>query len=194
MRTMLAAAFACLCLQSSAQKPTISIQVAARENYLTSYFQKEYKVEYSRPGGHVAGLANFPLSGKFDLQPGLAVALKGGSFYQSPVNILAVEVPVSLIFKHNGFFIGAGPGLSYGIYGRTDESFVQEQDVFDEDCELAMKRLDIQVNATMGYNLSNHYSIGVLYMKGLRNISALKSEYTYTNKLSSYGLTLTYHF
>lgn len=85
-----------------------------------------------RPGFHIGGTADIPLSGKFYLQPALQFTTKGFKIDKYGQDLSGLdymqftsyhlELPVNIVFKPkvgNGkMLLGVGPYIAYGIGGR----------------------------------------------------------------------------
>lgn len=81
----------------------------------------------------IGGYASIPVSSSFSFQPGLTVSGKGYNLVGDatvvdpnsgiPVNVnldlkrnlLYLEIPLNFVYNTNGFYLGAGPYLAYGI-------------------------------------------------------------------------------
>ena len=123
-----------------------------------------------------------PLSSNFSFQPALNFIQKGykvkdqGS--KETVNFNYLEVPVNFVYstqKNEGFFIGAGPSLAYGISGKDkftadgmpeDDQKVKFGSGADE-----VKALEFGVNALAGYKVEGGFVISANYNLGLSKIN-----------------------
>src|SRR5215212_4143226 len=73
--------------------------------------------------GFTAGLfTDCPLSSDFSFQPALNFVQKGFSTkddaFSDKVSYNYVEVPLNFVYNSKGFFIGAGPSMSFGLSGK----------------------------------------------------------------------------
>ena len=123
-----------------------------------------------------------PLSSNFSFQPALNFIQKGykvkdqGS--KETVNLNYLEVPMNFVYstqKNEGFFIGAGPSLAYGISGKDkftadgmpdDNQKVKFGSGADE-----VKAFDFGVNALAGYKAKGGFMISANYNLGLSKIN-----------------------
>ncbi len=81
--------------------------------------------------GFTAGLfADIPLTTNFSFQPALNFVQKGFKIEDETEsdNVMYnyLEVPLNFVFRSSGFFIGAGPSISYGLSGK--EKYVDKTD------------------------------------------------------------------
>lgn len=126
-------------------------------------------------GFHVGGFVNYALSEKFSLQPQLLFNSKSvADSKDSKLNMYAIDLPLNLLYKHQGFFAGIGPNFSYGISaksktGSTDQDFYKKYEVGGKDVSM-LKRFEIGANATLGYQFSSGLIVSTNYMQGLSNI------------------------
>ncbi len=133
--------------------------------------------------GITAGIAiDAPLSSNFSFQPALNFVQKGymvkdqGS--KETVNLNYLEVPLNFVYstqKNEGFFIGAGPSLAYGISGKDkytasgmpdDNQKIKFGSGVDE-----VKALEFGVNGLAGYRLKGGFVISGNYNLGLSKIN-----------------------
>lgn len=152
--------------------------------------------------GFGAGVfAEFPVSNKFSVKPGLNFMNKGvrvnststeieGALIKQNVkaNLNYLEVPVLAIYNIKGsdgkWFLGAGPSASYGVSGKLrgkveisngsttgSESF--KIDAFKDENEdgANFKRFDYGLGAVAGHNFNKKLAVQLNYLHGLRNIA-----------------------
>ena len=156
------------------------------------------------------GYANIPVSGKFSVQPGLSISGKGHRFdystsgmggsvsVKSKTSLMYIEVPVNAVFNFDGFYIGAGPYIGYGIAGKTKtettmngqsvpEGTEPERDIkFGSGNGDDFKPLDFGANILAGYRLENGVNFGLNYGLGLTNLDPQNSSKTkYSNRVFS---------
>ena len=155
----------------------------------------------ARAGFGAGVFAEYPLSGKFTIKPGLNFMQKGVNFKSRYVEdntkvtqrintrLNYLEVPVLAIYNVKGsqgkWFIGAGPSASYGLSGRLKgeieivegNSSSKEPiniDAFkDENHDGAdFRRFDFGLAATAGHNINKNLSVQINYLHGLSNIAS----------------------
>ncbi|MEO5500444.1 MAG: porin family protein [Ginsengibacter sp.] len=137
-----------------------------------------------KPGLTAGIMLNVPLSGNFIFQPALNFVQKGykvkDDFGTETVTLNYLEVPLNIIYntkKIDGFFIGAGPSLAYGISG-TDKVKYPGSGMPDENNKVKfgsgveeVKGFDFGVNAIAGYRLAGGFMISANYNLGLSKIN-----------------------
>ena len=133
--------------------------------------------------GIAVGIAiDAPLSSNFSFQPALNFIQKGykvkdqGS--KETANFNYLEVPLNFVYstqKNEGFFIGAGPSLAYGISGKDkftadgmpdDNQKIKFGSAADE-----VKAFEFGLNALAGYMMKGGFIISGNYNLGLSKIN-----------------------
>ena len=176
------------------------------------------------------GIAIIPLTETFSFMPQLNLLSKGGKIEESysedfmgdvitvdvtgNAKLIYLEVPLNVVYNRTGemggFFIGAGPSVSFGLTGEVDGNskisilgqsesesfnfnvkFDGDDDPDPGDENIHLKRLDIGANILAGYQLSNGLFIKTTYNHGISNISPdeqakAKSRY--------FGISIGYFF
>lgn len=139
---------------------------AEDENSNSSYFQKL--------GFHGGLLADISIQPTFSVQPQLLFVMKGGKVpNDAGFDFLAVDLPINLLFHHQGFFAGAGPNFSYLLSGKLKTAGGETADLFnDEDItdQIDVKRLEIGVNALLGYEFASGFLLSANYSAGVNTI------------------------
>ncbi|MBO9658170.1 MAG: outer membrane beta-barrel protein [Chitinophagaceae bacterium] len=183
-------------MQVSAQSPQFGVKAGVQADFLSAYYSKDQKIEMSKTGMHLGGVMQLSLSKTGMLQTGLQLTTKGGSAGGRTVRIFALELPVNFLFVHEGFFIGGGPALSYGLTGKVTKGENGEEalNVYDKKSFVHLKRFDLQLNVQMGYKLSGNWQVSAFMNNGMLNLSGHESEPSYTNRLKSIGLSAGYFF
>jgi hypothetical protein len=134
------------------------------------------RIDGGHTGFHVGGVADIAFNQKFSIQPNLLFALKGGSFVTTGrVQIMSIDLPINFLYKHNGFFVGLGPNLSYGISAKLKpyDTGDPDTDLYEEqplDEEPLFNRFEVGVNALMGYQFPSGLTIGTTFNRGFSNI------------------------
>ncbi len=133
--------------------------------------------------GITIGIAiNTPLSPNFSFQPALNFIQKGykvkdqGS--KETVNFNYLEVPLNFVYstqKNEGFFIGAGPSLAYGISGKDKYTATGMPDdnqkiKFGSGAD-KVKTFDFGINALAGFRMKGGFMISANYNLGLSKIN-----------------------
>jgi hypothetical protein len=183
-----------------AQKTTFGIRAGIQETSFTLKMKQvgeEFPLDAPRTGFIFGGIADIKFSSHFSVQPNLLLAYKPGRFLlagDGHVNTITIDVPVNVLYHTNGFFIGAGPNLSYGIsskYKPTDEGGQEEFDLYAE--EEPFKRFEIGVNGQAGYQLPCGLAIIFNYTRGLNNLSDLPDD-PFKVHYKNYGISIGYMF
>lgn len=131
--------------------------------------------------GFTAGIfADVPLSPNFSFQPALNFVQKGSiskdDTYSDKLGYSYLEIPLNAIYNNSGFFIGAGPSISFGLSGK--EKFVDKEDPSNSQdtkikfgsSEEEVKRLEFGANVLSGYKTPGGFMFSVNYNLGLNNI------------------------
>jgi len=132
--------------------------------------------------GITAGLVvDAPLSEKIHFLTGLNFVQKGytvkDDIAKETFNINYLELPLNFVYYSNGFFLGAGPSLSYAISGMdkihySDGSAEDDKEKIEFGSnEEQIKPFDFGANFKAGYKTKSGFLITVNYTLGLSNIS-----------------------
>ncbi len=136
----------------------------------------------SKTGITVGIAADAPLSANFSFQPVLNFVQKGYMIKdetgKETVNFNYLVVPLNFVYyteKNEGFFIGAGPSLAYGISGKDkytatgmpdDNQKIKFGSAVDE-----VKAFEFGVNGLAGYRLKGGFVISGNYNLGLSKLN-----------------------
>lgn len=126
--------------------------------------------------GFLAGLtAEMKLSDNWSLQPNLLVVMRRGgiTISEGRTQQLAVDLPINLLYKKDGFFVGLGPNVSYGISAKTKpyDKADETQDLYgSEKNYIKLKRFDFGLNSLLGYEFPGGISIAANYTPGFADI------------------------
>ena len=125
----------------------------------------------------VGGVLEFNLTDNIALQPGLMLVGKGLKLEEgdakATTNPIYLQVPVLVLYKQQMFYIGAGPYVGFGLFGKAKEEFAGEKESNDlnfgngEDDDFAP--LDFGLLLEGGVIL-NQIRIGAGYGLGLSNV------------------------
>ncbi len=142
----------------------------------------------SKIGFTVGVMADVPIGSNFSFQPGLSFLQKGGQDTQNDgtnttkvtISVNCLELPLNLVYKTGGkaggFFIGAGPSLTYNLSGKikatVDGTTISQSIKFGSGSEDMLKRFELGGNFLTGYEFSNGLSLTLNYNIGFNNISA----------------------
>jgi hypothetical protein len=203
---LLTSALVMTCSVINAQKTTFGIKGGIQQTTISLNVDEGEDVKYTAesPGiGFLVGaVADIKLCANFSIQPNLLFSYKGGKMIilgAGDVSAISVDLPINALYHHNGFFIGAGPNISYGLSakvkpyddGDEDMDFYKAED--GEDAPI--KRFEIGVNATMGYQFPAGFGISANFTRGLNNLINDKdmAEAVKFN-FKQFGVSFTYMF
>jgi hypothetical protein len=157
---------------------------------------EDANVNGSSTGFVIGGVADIKFSENWSFQPQLLFAMKNGSILtESKTNIFTIDVPLNILYRQNGFFVGVGPNLSYGLsakgkpYGGGDEQDLYEEEGGDD---AVLKRFEFGVNGLMGYEFAGGFTLSVNFTPGLSNSLNESEEAKVNNRM--FGLNFGYMF
>jgi hypothetical protein len=161
--------------------------------------------------------ADIPLSTSFSVQPSLILNGKGGEMQLSEAgtqlgpptitgsvksNIMYIEVPLNVLYKINGFYIGAGPYAAIALSGKyrseltptsSGQTESEDRDMnFGSNNKDDFKRSDFGINLLAGYELKSGIQVGINYGFGLSNIDPVKGTYSNKNRMASFILGFSF--
>jgi len=168
------------------------------------------------PGFHAGGIVNLPLFADLWIQSGVMFSSKGAKQniitedITKTINLAYAEVPVNVLYRpqlgDGHLLIGAGPYVSYGIFGNerikigtiiTELKVKYIADATNEPSSYVYYRgLDAGANILFGYEL---YSGIFLQINGQMGLLKVNSEYGLPNDQTSkknfgFGLSAGYRF
>lgn len=176
---------------------TFGIKASAQNNLLVwrQPANDDSRISYTGIGFNVGGIADFKFSEHFSVQPQLLLASKGIKISdETKITMLNIDLPINLLYRHNGFFIGAGPSLSYGLSATVKQDGSDDEDLYEEEGgnDAFFKRFDFGVNTTLGYEFPGGLLISANYNSGLSNLSNNEDEGEYNHR--SFGISIGYLF
>ncbi len=127
-------------------------------------------------------LVDIPLYKSLSLQPAIEYGVKGQSRkYYNATSAMEYKIkywtlPLNLVYKYKGFYVGAGPYGAYAVNGKFKQGGSSRDVNIGENYFSASSKnnddwsvYDIGVNGILGYKLWK-FTIGVRYDLGLRDI------------------------
>jgi hypothetical protein len=160
-----------------AQTTTFGFKAGANQNI---FYLKEdggtggEGYSFAKPGFHVGGIADIAFNSNFSIQPQLLLVSKGGNFGSGDSKIkfdfLTIDLPINFLYNYNGFFIGGGPNLSYGLSGKLKQEGDPDQDLYEEGTVIGtgtFKRFEVGANVLLGYRLPSGLTFSANYTPGL---------------------------
>lgn len=149
-------------------------------------------------GFHLGGVVDLAFNSHFSIQPNLLFAMKGGGFFtEGKIDIMAIDLPINFLYRHDGFFIGAGPNFSYGISAKLKPYNDANEDIdlyekLDPTADEPFKRFEIGANVLMGYQFPGGLTVGASYTPGFTNI--LNDEEDVRINTRMFGFSIGYMF
>lgn len=153
-------------------------------------------------------LANVPMGTSLSFMPQLNVLSKGGKNSEtvnnvnmtSTLKLTYIEVPLLVTYNTSGFFVGAGPSVSYGIGGKgkaegggqsisLDVKFDGEKNSTDNN--IHYKALEIGAHFIAGYKLTNGFFVNAHYNLGLNNIDP-EDNFETKNRYFGFGVGMMF--
>jgi hypothetical protein len=136
---------------------------------------------------NVKGIVQLPLKKDFWLESGLGIANKGGVFYEdaltTTLHLTYLELPVDLLDKFNftnlgKFYLGAGGYIARGIGGKIDYETpgVATTDKLKFGKDNDIRRYDVGLDFTTGFEFRNHMTFNMGYKLGLNNIESIPQQ------------------
>ncbi|MCC7504983.1 MAG: PorT family protein [Saprospiraceae bacterium] len=120
-------------------------------------------------------IADINISEHIAIQPGLLLVGKGFKIDddlsgKGSSNPMYLQVPVNVLYKGNMFYVGAGPYVGYGLYGKVKQDGFDDQDLnFGSEVDDDYAALDFGANIEAGVDLGM-IRVGAGYALGLANI------------------------
>lgn len=127
----------------------------------------------------IGGLAEFDFTDNIGLGIGLQLQGRGvkleDSGFESTLNPLYIQVPVSLHYRNGGFYAGVGPYAGFGVAGKAKVSFLGQSESenikFGNDEDSDLSPLDFGANLELGYEILGMIRLSAGYSLGLANIT-----------------------
>ncbi|MBV9963926.1 MAG: PorT family protein [Parafilimonas sp.] len=135
---------------------------------------------YKTKPGFTAGIVySAPLSGNISFMPSLNFTQKGGKYSESGVDdkltLSYIDLPLNFVYNANGFFIGLGPDLAFGVGGKekiSGSGLSESNDIkFGSGDNADFKPFEISANILAGYKFDNGFFVTANYNPGISNIA-----------------------
>jgi hypothetical protein len=187
-----------ICFTGYSQKTTFGVKAGITSNYLSFRdIKSDDKIEGQRAGVYFGGILNVPLSKHVAFQPNFLIAQKGAVLREMKFTTWHIEMPLNLLYTHAGFFVGAGPDLSYALDGRVKSKTIAdgEADIYatGEMDGKVFKRFEIGSNVLMGYTFPGGISLSASYTQGFNNIYKGEDN-TLATHSKTFGFSVGYLF
>ena len=188
-------------------KAQVGIQAGASfANWSVKPSDSENPFKYKT--GITAGLfTRIPFGTGFSLQPAINFVQKGctqkDEYSIDKITLNYIEIPVNFVYtlKDNGFFIGAGPSVAFGISGKekyvdkSDPSYSETNTIkfgTSTDDESKLKPTDIGANLLAGYQMASGFLITANYNIGLSDIHNWDTDEKVTLKNNYFSIRIGY--
>lgn len=162
-------------LTMQAQSTNFGVKAGVNQNtfYLKEEGSSGARYVLSKSGFHAGFIADLGFNEHFSIQPQLLFASKGGKINlgggDTDFDFLTIDLPVNFLYNYNGFFIGAGPNLSYGLSGKEKISGSPDVDLYEDGVVGSgkFKHLEIGANVLMGFRFPSGFMVSANYTPGL---------------------------
>lgn len=158
-------------------------------------------VHFNEIGFHGGFIADIGFNPNFSIQPQLLAVMKGGKAYigdELDLNVFSLDLPINFLYHNNGFFIGGGPLLSYGLSAKLKEEGSPEIDLYKEDFSSAgrYKRFEVGTNIMMGYRFASGFTLTSNWSNGWSDIfeEASGASEDITARSGYFGFSIAYMF
>ena len=107
------------------------------------------------------------------------------------ITVNSIEVPVNFLYNNNGFFIGAGPSVSFAVSGKGKFNDLSAKMHFGNSVDDDMKSFDFGANVLTGYQSPGGFLITANFNQGFSNLISASSN-NGTLKSHYFGIRLGY--
>jgi hypothetical protein len=180
-----------------AQAPKIGFKAGLNVNHVSSNDDDLKHDLKPRPSIHLGLVADFEMSKSLSFQPQLLFSGRGAKEshgdHSDVIAFNSLELPLNFVYRKDsakGIFVGMGPSLGYNLNGKIKEEGDSENIEFGSK-EGEFKRLDLGLNALLGYKFSQRYFVSTNYSLGLSNWTNTSSV-TWKNNIA--GISIGYFF
>jgi hypothetical protein len=154
---------------------------------------------YAGINGHVGFTAHFQVTDFLGVRPSIlyrfgTMANSEDNTRKITLNRIAVPVPIvyAHVFPNNGLlFGGVGPNFMYNLSG-SEQAYGESVKINFSGDSAEMKRLDVGLHFTGGYQFSNGLALSLFFNAGLTNIS--KDPNTNLRSLDAFGFSIGWMF
>lgn len=160
----------------------------------------EANLDGTRTGFQLGGVADIKLGTNWSFQPNLNFVMKNGSLLvlgEGKINMFTVDVPLNVLYRHNGFFAGLGPNFSYGLSAKLQpfDDADPETDLYEEQggSDAPFKRFEFGINSMLGYEFPSGFNLSVSFTPGMTDL--LNEEQEGLKIMTrTFGLNFGYNF
>jgi hypothetical protein len=215
MRIFLATVMLSLAAVTASAQTSFGVKAGGNMSFLNYKIEEgsqNVKWNGSRVGFQVGGVAQIGIAENFAIQPEMLFMMKGVNKMDVEelgdvklnIKTFTIDMPITFIYRTNGFFGGIGPNLSFGLSSKmkVDGNDDVEYDLYDKDADgevsiFSQKRFEAGANILAGYKLKNGLSFSLNFVKGLTNLSEYNDDLedaSIKTKSSYIGLSVGYFF
>ncbi|MCB0530903.1 MAG: PorT family protein [Lewinellaceae bacterium] len=189
-----AIALAFLAVGTAMAQPKVIIKAGLNLANFTGDIEDDTKL---LPTFLVGGQAEFDLAENLAVGAGLQLSGKGFKVddpnFDAKINPLYLQVPVQIIYRNSGFFVGAGPFIGFGIAGKRKVFDESESIAFGNGEEDDVAPLDYGAGLELGYEFMS-FRATAAYNVGLANVIPSDQRGDASVKTSVIGIALAYIF
>ena len=154
-------------------------------------------IESPRTGFMLGATAEYQLSPDWSLQPHLLATMRNGAINvgEAKTRIIAIDLPLNVLYRQDNFFIGAGPNFSYGLSAKAIpyEDAAKEHNFYSTaDDGIQLKRFELGANALIGYEFTSGLTVAANYTRGLTDILHIENEAKVHTRM--FGISIGYLF
>lgn len=191
---------AIISINASAQKAVYGIKIAGGIAY-QHIENTEVLSTSSIKTFNIKGIMQIPVKNDFWFEGGLGIVGKGGVFYQdaltTTIHVTYLELPVEIMRKFNftnlgRFYLGAGGYIAHGFGGSLDYETpgTASTDKLRFGKENDVRRYDIGLDFSMGFEFRNRVTFNMGYKPGLNNIASIPQQDTGTSVVRNREFTI----
>lgn len=201
--------FAAFCAVTTAAFSQISFGVKAGLNLANVTIKGDGTEEFNPKiltTFQVGGLVDIGLTEAFAIETGLSLQGKGfrlqedllGETLKSTGSLYYLQVPAHFLYRGNGFFVGAGPFVGFGIAGKAKSSYGGQSEsddiVFGNGADDDVSPLDFGIGVQAGVKFGS-IRIGAGYDLGLSDTTPKDArEDGYSTKNNVINVFVAYMF
>ena len=169
-----------------AQSTKIGFKAGANFNHVSTNDSDLKEELHGRPSIHFGIVADFEMSKKLSFQPQVMFSGRGAkldhSGHEDIYAFNSIEIPLNFVYKTKeakGIFFGMGPSLGYNLNGKIKSGGHghggkghddhDSEDIAFGSATGEIRRIDLSVNALLGYQLSKKFFVSTNYNLGVSN-------------------------
>ena len=182
-------------LATFSQYLRFGITLGTTSNYLR-FKNEEGKLNCQKTGFHIGGLSYYQAGPHFAIQSNFQLAMKGGQLEDVEFTTWHLDMPINFLFTAGSFFAGAGPYVSFGLFGSSRGENPEPDGPFDiyieEHPDFLFRQPEGGLNAVIGFTFADAFSLQANFSQGLTNRHWGQDGYKVRAK--AMGVTVAYLF